>query len=191
MVRSWSRAQPGRLREQMKLPAAAGVRALAVCPPDGPGRAPFVVATTDEILGGSMITSRRSFLVEAGAIAASLASPRVARAMGRTPAGGKFSLHVPFALASIDPHELSDPAAALFASAIADPVFAFDAAGNAYPSLVQAMPVRDGGVTTVKLREGLRTARGVPLDARDLIFSSSARAPGVPLRGLAISRDPR
>ena len=47
--------------------------------------------------------------------------------------------------------------------AIADPVFAFDAAGNAYPSLVQGMPVRDGGVTTVKLREGLRSARGVPL----------------------------
>jgi hypothetical protein len=49
VVRSWSRAQPGKLRDVMRIPAAAGVRALAVCPPDGPGRAPFVVATTDEI----------------------------------------------------------------------------------------------------------------------------------------------
>ncbi|MCC6556097.1 MAG: hypothetical protein IT372_24310, partial [Polyangiaceae bacterium] len=37
-----------RPREILRLPAAAGVRALAVCPPDGPGRAPFAVATADE-----------------------------------------------------------------------------------------------------------------------------------------------
>jgi hypothetical protein len=67
IVRSWRRpAAPGaagappkkgdasgnvdtRPRELFRLPAAAGVRALAVCPPDGPGRAPFVVATADEL----------------------------------------------------------------------------------------------------------------------------------------------
>ncbi|MRG96900.1 hypothetical protein [Polyangium spumosum] len=52
VVRTWARAAPGakgRLREVLRLPAAAGVHALAVCPPDGPGRAPFVVATADEI----------------------------------------------------------------------------------------------------------------------------------------------
>ena len=52
VVRTWARAaagEAGRPRELLRLPAAAGVRALAVCPPDGPGRAPFVVATADEI----------------------------------------------------------------------------------------------------------------------------------------------
>ncbi|HSN98239.1 MAG TPA: hypothetical protein VLS89_08070 [Candidatus Nanopelagicales bacterium] len=52
VVWSWPRraAAPGdRPREALRLPAPAGVHALAVCPPDGPGRVPFAVATTDEI----------------------------------------------------------------------------------------------------------------------------------------------
>lgn len=51
---TWPRGRGGkagdeRPREALRLPAPAGVHALAVCPPDGPGRAPFAVATTDEI----------------------------------------------------------------------------------------------------------------------------------------------
>jgi hypothetical protein len=50
VVRSWQRAAgPGTLTERLRLPAAAGVRALGVCPADGLGRAPFVVATADEL----------------------------------------------------------------------------------------------------------------------------------------------
>lgn len=52
VVRSWARtpASSGTTtKEVLRLPAAAGVRAIAVCPPDGPGPTPFVVATTDEI----------------------------------------------------------------------------------------------------------------------------------------------
>jgi len=57
VVRSWSRAAPiplgagpsARLHEVLRIPAPAGVHAIAVCPPDGPGPAPFVVATTDEL----------------------------------------------------------------------------------------------------------------------------------------------
>lgn len=52
VVRSWSRALSGdaaRPKETLRLPAAAGVQAIGVCPPDGPARAPFVVATADEI----------------------------------------------------------------------------------------------------------------------------------------------
>jgi hypothetical protein len=57
VVRSWSRSAPvplgsgssARLREVLRIPAPAGVRAIAVCPPDGPGAAPFVVATADEL----------------------------------------------------------------------------------------------------------------------------------------------
>lgn len=52
VVRSWSHrtnSESLRPEELFRIPAAAGVRALAVCPPDGPGRAPFVVSTTDEV----------------------------------------------------------------------------------------------------------------------------------------------
>jgi hypothetical protein len=52
VVRSWTHrtaTESLRPKELFRIPAAAGVRALGVCPPDGPGRAPFVVATTDEV----------------------------------------------------------------------------------------------------------------------------------------------
>jgi hypothetical protein len=52
VVRSWANrtvADGVRPKETLRIPAAAGVRAIAVCPPDGPGRTPFVVATADEI----------------------------------------------------------------------------------------------------------------------------------------------
>lgn len=51
VVRSWMHrgTESARPKETFRLPAAAGVRALTVCPPDGLGRAPFVVATADEI----------------------------------------------------------------------------------------------------------------------------------------------
>ncbi len=52
VVRTWSRTSTNpaaRVREVLRIPAAAGVRAVATCPPDGPGRAPFVVATADEL----------------------------------------------------------------------------------------------------------------------------------------------
>ena len=48
LVRTWRRAT-GKVEERLKIPAAAGVRAVGVCPPDGPGHTPFVVATLDEI----------------------------------------------------------------------------------------------------------------------------------------------
>lgn len=41
--------QAKRFEERARLAAGAGVRALALCPPDGAGRSPFVVATSDEI----------------------------------------------------------------------------------------------------------------------------------------------
>lgn len=57
VVRTWRRDEPialgagssTRLHEIARIPAASGVRAIAVCPPDGPGNAPFVVATSDEL----------------------------------------------------------------------------------------------------------------------------------------------
>ncbi len=48
LVRTWNRAT-NKVEERLKIPAAAGIRALGVCPADGPSHPPFVVATLDEI----------------------------------------------------------------------------------------------------------------------------------------------
>jgi peptide/nickel transport system substrate-binding protein len=99
--------------------------------------------------------------------------------MGRTPLGGRVVFHVPWSTASIDPHDLRDPMAAIFGAAIADPIYALDANGLPYPALATGMPAHEAGETVLHLREGLRTARLAPLDARDIVFSvERARARG-------------
>jgi peptide/nickel transport system substrate-binding protein len=118
--------------------------------------------------------ARRRFLAALGSASFAAAlelSPRRASAMGRTPQGGRVTLHVPWPTTSLDPHDLADPAAALFAAALADPLYGMDLATSApYPSLA-SLPTREGAATVIRLREGLRTARGAPLDARDLCAS--------------------
>lgn len=127
---------------------------------------------------------RRSFLSLIASIASYSAlglGAKSAEAMGRTPLGGRISLHWPWSTESIDPHDLRDPLAALLGSALFDPVYALDAAGNPYPALALSMPAREATGTVVRLRDGLRTARGVPLNARDLAFSiERARGRGAP-----------
>lgn len=106
-------------------------------------------------------------------------APRDASAMGRTPIGGHVALHVPWPTSSIDPHDLRDPAAALFGAAIADPVYGLDASGSPFPALASGMPTREATGTVVRLRDGLRSARTIPLDGKDLIASvERARARG-------------
>ncbi|MRG96899.1 hypothetical protein GF068_33995 [Polyangium spumosum] len=114
--------------------------------------------------------SRRTFLGASLGSALALAASG-ARALGRTPQGGRFSLHLPWPTRSIDPHDLRDPAAALFGAAIADPLYTLDAAGHPAPALAQSLPTREALGTVVRLREGLRTARKAPLGAADVIFS--------------------
>jgi peptide/nickel transport system substrate-binding protein len=122
---------------------------------------------------------RESLALLAGFGSAALAAARSASAMGRTPLGGRAVFHVPWPTGALDPHDLSDPMAALFGAAVADPVYALDAGGAPYPALAAALPAREGGETVVHLREGLRTARLATLDARDLVFSvERARARG-------------
>lgn len=126
---------------------------------------------------------RRAFcaglLAGAGLGSAAFFSPSDASAMGRTPVGGRITFHAPWPTASIDPHDLRDPVAALFGSAIADPAFALDASGSPFPTLAASLPTREATGTVVRLRDGMRTARGSPLDARDLIASiDRARAKG-------------
>lgn len=122
------------------------------------------------MIGGKHRITRRGWLAGALGLSAALAlGAEEARALGRTPVGGRLSLRVPWSLASIDPHDLRDPAAALFAHAVFDSLFAVDAANGPYAALATGMPAREGAGTVVRLREGLRTARGVALDARDVI----------------------
>jgi len=122
---------------------------------------------------------RREFLAEASAVALLSALPRSASALGRTPLGGRITMHLPWPTSAIDPHDLRDPAAALFGGAIADPVYALDPSGNPYPALASALPTHEGADMVVRLREGLRTSQMTPLDGRDLIASvERARARG-------------
>lgn len=133
--------------------------------------------------GGSNRSSRRQWLSGALGLSAALAfglgDESEALALGRTPLGGKLSLRVPWSLASIDPHDLRDPAAAIFAHAIFDTLFALDGTQSPYAALATGLPTREAPGTVLRLREGLRTARGAALDARDVIFSiDRARARG-------------
>lgn len=50
VIYSWDRSQRLPPKEQLRVPIASGVHALAVCPPTSAGRAPFVIASTDEIV---------------------------------------------------------------------------------------------------------------------------------------------
>jgi peptide/nickel transport system substrate-binding protein len=115
---------------------------------------------------------RRQFLrAAAGGAFLACANERPARALGRVPEVGTISFAIPWPLATIDPHDLFDPAAALFATAITDPIFALDTSGAPYPSLASEMPAAQPKKTILRLREGLVSARGRALTAQDLIFS--------------------
>lgn len=105
----------------------------------------------------------------AAAMATGLAKPVFA--LGRIPVGGRLAISLPWPLASIDPTDPCDPTAALFAHAIADPVYALDASGDPYPALAVDYPQLSGPSTLVKLRPGLLSARGRALDGHDLVFS--------------------
>ncbi len=100
-----------------------------------------------------------------------VASAAPAYALGRTPIDGRFTMKLPWPVDSIDPHSLDDPTAALFGSAISDPLYSLDRTGNAYAALAASMPKRDGQRLLVSLRPDLRTARGRSITSRDVVFS--------------------
>ena len=93
-----------------------------------------------------------------------------ASALGRTPTAGVLRLRLPLFFGGLDPHSLDDPLSALFAPAIADPLFALDASGKPYPAL-GAMPERISSGARIMLRPELISARGKPLLAADAVFS--------------------
>jgi peptide/nickel transport system substrate-binding protein len=114
-----------------------------------------------------------------------------ARALGRIPYGGTLRMKVPWPIGALDPHALDDAAAALFAAAVADALYALDAQGRPYPTLARDMPVATARGTRVTLRPGLVTARGRTLDARDVEWSLERSAHRAGLALLAPFERPR
>ena len=109
------------------------------------------------------------------ALLAALASAASAKALGRTPYGGRLRLAVPWPIASLEPASLSDGFAALFASAAFEPLYALDSAGNPYPALAEALPSKLDGGCRLTLRPGLKTAAGRALSGAD-VLATLARA---------------
>lgn len=81
-------------------------------------------------------------------------------------------MRLPWSLGSLDPHRLDDGAAAIFSSALFDSLYLLDAIGNPIPALAESLPEPDGaGGLRIKMREGLLTAHGSVIDARDAVIS--------------------
>jgi peptide/nickel transport system substrate-binding protein len=95
----------------------------------------------------------------------------VSHALARKPYGGALRLELPLSMDEVDPHANDDPFGALFAQAVADPLFAWDAAGRPYPALAASLPEAAESGARVVLRPGLVTGRGVKLTSRDVVAS--------------------
>jgi peptide/nickel transport system substrate-binding protein len=90
-------------------------------------------------------------------------------AMSRTAYGGRLRLAIPWPISSLDPAALSDGFSALFAAAAFEPLYGSDANGVPYPALAEALPQKVAEGARVKLRPGLKTARGRSLTAADVV----------------------
>jgi peptide/nickel transport system substrate-binding protein len=113
-----------------------------------------------------MLFGRRALLMS-GALLGS----RLARARGRSPMGGRITLHVPWPIGTIDPHRLDDAGCAILGEALFDALYARDASGAFVPVLAEGEPELDGTSLKISVRGGVKTARGHVLDARDAAFA--------------------
>ncbi len=100
-------------------------------------------------------------------VGAALGLPRTAHARGRAPVGGRLSLRLPWPVTSLDPHRLEDATAAIFGDALFDTLYARDESAAFVPSLADAEPEPEGANLRVRVRTGLRTAKGRSFEARD------------------------
>lgn len=108
-----------------------------------------------------MRLERRAFL-------AALLATAPGFGLGRKPLAGTLKLSLPWGIERLDPHELDDPVAALFAPAMSDPLFGLDASGRPYPALARGLPEAIPGGARIRLRRGLVTARGHALSGADV-----------------------
>lgn len=103
--------------------------------------------------------------------AAAALRPRRAAALGRIPLEGKIAMALPWPVDRIDPHDLTCPGAALFGQSLFDELYALESSGEPFPTLAADAPVVETSRTIVRLREGIVTARGERIEARDALFS--------------------
>ena len=111
-----------------------------------------------------------------------LATLEPAAARGRMPVGGSIAFHLPWPLATIDPHRGDDVTAAIVGESLFEPLYALSPSGGFVPALAESDPEPSRNGLRVALRAGLRTAANRPLDARDAL-SSIARARSLGARG--------
>jgi len=120
--------------------------------------------------------ARRAWFGASAAFVGALAAPASTEARGRKPYGGSLSMKLPWPLDALDPHAIDDVLGALFGPALCDPLFALDPAGRAYTALAAELPERVAQGTRIVLRPNLLTARGLALDARDVLWSLARAA---------------
>ncbi|WP_394823686.1 ABC transporter substrate-binding protein [Pendulispora albinea] len=113
---------------------------------------------------------RRTMMAGAGASLAMLGGGRLF-ARGRLPTGGRLALRVPWPVSTVDPHRVDDVAAAIFGEALFDTLYARDEAGNIVPSLAEGDPEPDKDGLRVRVRAGIVSAYGKPIDAREVVNS--------------------
>ena len=118
-----------------------------------------------------LIARRECLAWAALATAAATLRHRRAAALGRIPLEGKIAMTLPWPVDRIDPHDVTCPGAALFAHTLFDELFAVEPGGDPFPTLAADLPVVETARTVIRLREGLTTAQGEKLDARDVLFS--------------------
>jgi peptide/nickel transport system substrate-binding protein len=116
------------------------------------------------------LITRRAMAGVTAAVTLGLMHER-AGALGRILVEGKIAMALPWPVDRIDPHDATDPGAALFGHALFDELYAFEPTGDPFPTLAADAPSVEGSRSIVRLREGLTTAQGEPLDARDALFS--------------------
>jgi peptide/nickel transport system substrate-binding protein len=100
-------------------------------------------------------------------LGAAIGTTRKASARGRAPASGRVSLRLPWPVLSMDPHRLEDATAAIFGDALFDTLYARDESGAFVASLAESEPEPEGASLRVRVRMGLRTAKGHAFEARD------------------------
>ena len=117
--------------------------------------------------------SRRTALKAAATVSiavgplTALTGERSAHARGRTAVGGRVAVRVPWPILAMDPHRLEDATAGIFGEALFDTLYVRDESGAFVASLAEADPEPEGASLRVRVRTGLRTAKGRPFDARD------------------------
>ena len=104
-------------------------------------------------------------------VAFAMATTPDVHARGRTEASGRLSLRLPWPVLAMDPHRLEDGAAAIFGDALFDTLYARGESGGFVASLAEADPEPEVTGLRVRVRPGLRTAKGRPFEARDAAFA--------------------